>query len=90
VLVVLRVTGEERGQLLQLARDAADPNWVVPGVAKQLAALIQDEEVATHIVNVQPLVIPGLLQTEDYRGRGPVRAAGVRERSAGQEMESSS
>jgi hypothetical protein len=51
---------------LQLARDAADPNWVAPGVDKQLAALIEDERTARRIVNVQPLLIPGLLQTEEY------------------------
>ena len=66
VLGIVGVTGEDRNRILQLARDAADPNWVVPGVDKQLAALIEDEKSASRIVNVQPLVIPGLLQTEDY------------------------
>lgn len=66
VLGILGVTGGERNQLLQLARDAADPNWVAPGVDKQLAAHIEDEKTALHMVNVQPLIIPGLLQTEDY------------------------
>ena len=66
VLGILGVTGVERNQLLQLARDAADPNWVAPGVDKQLAAHIEDEKTALRMINVQPLIIPGLLQTEDY------------------------
>ncbi|WP_460393140.1 helix-turn-helix domain-containing protein [Actinophytocola sediminis] len=66
VLGILGVTGDERDRLLQLAHDAADPNWVAPGVDKQLAALIEDEKTARSIVNVQPLIIPGLLQTEEY------------------------
>jgi transcriptional regulator with XRE-family HTH domain len=66
VLGILRVTGDERHRLLQLARDAADPNWVAPGVDKQLAALIEDEKTASRITNVEPLIVPGLLQTEGY------------------------
>lgn len=66
LLGILNVTGEERDQLLQLARDASDPNWVTPGLDKQLAALIEYERTATIITEVNPLLIPGLLQTRDY------------------------
>lgn len=66
VLGIYGVTGEERDRLLQLARDAADPNWVAPGIGRQLAALIEDERMAVFMVNVENQVIPGLLQTQDY------------------------
>jgi transcriptional regulator with XRE-family HTH domain len=66
VLGVLRVTGSERDRLLELARAAADPNWIAPGVDKQLAALMEYERTAERITDVSPLLIPGLLQTGDY------------------------
>lgn len=76
VLAIYGVTGEERARLLQLARDAADSNWVAPGVNKQLAALIEDERTARNIFMVTPLLIPGLLQVEDY-ARSIVHGAGT-------------
>lgn len=66
VLGLLGVTGEERDRLLKLAREASDPNWVAPGVDRQLAALTEYERTAQRIVDVQPLLVPGLLQTADY------------------------
>jgi transcriptional regulator with XRE-family HTH domain len=66
ILGLLRVTGAERDEMLQLARDAADPNWVAPGLDRQLAVLTEYERTATTIINVQPLLVPGLLQTADY------------------------
>lgn len=55
---------EEREEFLQLAREAADPNWVSGG--RRLAALIAEEKAAQKIVNVEPMIVPGLCQTEDY------------------------
>lgn len=66
VLGVLDVRGEHRDEILQLAREAADPNWVAPGVTRHLAMLTDYEKAATRITNVEPLLIPGLLQTADY------------------------
>ncbi|PKW13558.1 helix-turn-helix domain-containing protein [Saccharopolyspora spinosa] len=66
VLGILGVTGPERDRLLELARDAGDPNWVAPGVDRQLAALTEYERTAERITDVEPLLIPGLLQTADY------------------------
>lgn len=66
ILAVLGITGAERDQVLELARDALQPNWVAPGTDKQLAALTEYERTATLIINVEPLMIPGLLQTYDY------------------------
>lgn len=76
VLGILGVTGPERDRLLQLAKDAGDPNWVAPGLNKQLAGLIADEKTAQRIINVEPLLVPGLLQTEDY-ARSIMRGAGA-------------
>ncbi|MDA3646646.1 helix-turn-helix domain-containing protein [Saccharopolyspora indica] len=66
VLAVLGVNGPDRERLLELARDALDPNWVAPGIDKQLAALTEYERTATTVINVEPLMIPGLLQTYEY------------------------
>lgn len=66
MLALYDVTGEERDDLLAMAREAADPNWVVPGASRQLAALIAMENAARLIVNVGPLLIPGLCQTDAY------------------------
>lgn len=66
VLAVLGVNGADRDRLLELARDALDPNWVAPGVDKQLAALTEYERTAETIINVEPLMLPGLLQTYEY------------------------
>ncbi|CAM3066486.1 helix-turn-helix transcriptional regulator [Saccharomonospora xinjiangensis] len=66
VLGVLGVAGEEFDSVVRLAREAADPNWVAPGVVRHLAMLTGYERTASRITNVQPLLIPGLLQTADY------------------------
>lgn len=66
LLGALGVTGEERDELLELARAAADPNWVTPGVDKQLSALMEYERTATRLTEVNPLLVPGLLQTSNY------------------------
>lgn len=66
VLGVLGITGAERDELLELARDAADPNWLAPGLDRQLAVLTEYERLADTIINVQPMLIPGLLQIAEY------------------------
>lgn len=76
LLQALGVQGDERARLLDLARDARDPNWVAPGVDRQLAALTEYERTADRIVNVEPLVIPGLMQTYDY-ARELIAASGA-------------
>lgn len=76
LLQALGVQGEERARLLELARDARDPNWLAPGVDRQFAALTEYERTATTIINVEPLVIPGLMQTYDY-ARELIAASGV-------------
>jgi transcriptional regulator with XRE-family HTH domain len=66
VLEILNVTGQERDLVLGLARDAANQNWVATGLSRRFAALKEWERLADTIINVQPLNIPGLLQTPDY------------------------
>ncbi|MEU6270795.1 Scr1 family TA system antitoxin-like transcriptional regulator [Saccharopolyspora shandongensis] len=39
---------------------------MAPGIDKQLAALTEYERTAQTIINIEPLMIPGLLQTYDY------------------------
>lgn len=66
VLDVLGVTGREREVVLGLAQDASERNWVAPGLSREFAALAEWEGQADSIFNVQPLFIPGLLQTSKY------------------------
>lgn len=66
VLQALGVMGTDRDRLLALAREASDPNWIAPGVDRQLAALAEYERTARLIVSVQPMLVPGLMQTYDY------------------------
>lgn len=85
ILAKLDVTGGERDRLLELARDAADPNWVAPGLQRHLAALMEYERTAIAMTNVEPLVIPGLLQTSDY-ARSLMLAAGATRGEADQRV----
>lgn len=63
------VTGAERDGLVQLAREARQPGWwhsfrdVLPNPYEVYIGL---EAGAASIRNFEPVVIPGLLQTEDY------------------------
>lgn len=69
ILDELRAVGDERERLLTLRRQAEGPGQLVagqPSIGPQLTKLIEHEQVALRIVDVQPLVLPGLLQTERY------------------------
>jgi transcriptional regulator with XRE-family HTH domain len=63
------VTGSERDGLIQLAREARQPGWwhsfrdVLPNPYEVYIGL---EGGAASIRNFEPVVVPGLLQTEDY------------------------
>jgi len=63
------VTGPERDGLIQLARDARQPGWwhsfrdVLPNPYEVYIGL---ETGASSIRNFEPVVVPGLIQTEDY------------------------
>ncbi|AOS64968.1 DNA binding protein with helix-turn-helix domain [Actinoalloteichus hymeniacidonis] len=59
----------EREHILELARDVDRETWTPVGsrhVPRQLGALVKYEAAATAICEVNPLVIPGLLQTFEY------------------------
>src|SRR3984957_9384729 len=69
LLELYGVTGAERDGLIQLAREARQPGWwhsfrdVLPNPYEVYIGL---EAGAATIRNFEPIVIPGLLQTEDY------------------------
>ncbi|WP_046468855.1 helix-turn-helix domain-containing protein [Allosalinactinospora lopnorensis] len=83
LLVIYGVTGEERERLLAKTERADEPNlWEVQGpLSQESRTLIQIEPAATSILNFQPLLIPGLLQTPDYT-RVVMKACGVSEEDA--------
>ncbi|MGH3928001.1 MAG: Scr1 family TA system antitoxin-like transcriptional regulator, partial [Pseudonocardiaceae bacterium] len=66
-----RVAKPDREELLELVRRAEEPGWwQVQGsrLPELWQELIDIERSATAIINYEPLVIPGLLQTADYAG----------------------
>ncbi|GGM43442.1 transcriptional regulator [Longimycelium tulufanense] len=68
-LAAVGVSGSRREEILALARRPDGPQWVsvgMPAQREQLAALCEFERTATHITEVTPLLVPGLLQTADY------------------------
>ena len=69
MLTALGIKGERFDTIIKLARGADEARWVattLPEQAQQLAALVDCEKNATRIVDVSPLIMPGLLQTESY------------------------
>jgi transcriptional regulator with XRE-family HTH domain len=68
-LTVLGVEGERYDEMMALTAGTDDPLWIavtLPEQRRQLAALVEFEQSATHITHVQPLLMPGLLQTGEY------------------------
>jgi transcriptional regulator with XRE-family HTH domain len=74
LLVIYGITGEERRELLALARRSGQPGlWQRQGnYESRFETLKLLETRATRLVNVEPLVLPGLLQTVPY-ARATVR-----------------
>ncbi len=69
LLVVYGVTGPKRRELLDLAREAERRGWWQrdrPDFPERQRTLVTLESRADRIVNFEPLVVPGLLQTTDY------------------------
>lgn len=69
LLVAVGVKGRRREEILGLARNASDPNWLatgIPGIAQQLEGVVECERTANEIIEWCPMVMPGPLQTEDY------------------------
>ncbi len=68
-LGVCRVKGPERDRLLALCQDQHIPGWLQQHgsrLPKQLRTLIDHENKAVAISAFQAMLVPGLLQTEDY------------------------
>ncbi|MER7012831.1 helix-turn-helix transcriptional regulator [Saccharopolyspora sp. NPDC000359] len=70
ILATLGVNGDRYAELVDMARGADQPNWLVAsgvtGIRRELTTLIELERTATTIIDVATGVIPGLLQTSDY------------------------
>lgn len=69
ILGTLGVTGDRYRELVEMARNADQPNWIDTGragIRRELTTLMEFERSATAIVCVATGVIPGLLQTWDY------------------------
>ena len=68
-LAYLRVVGPELDRLIVLCREIWAKDWLQPHgevIPEELRTLVTHETTATLINQYEPLVIPGLLQTESY------------------------
>lgn len=69
VLTGIGVSSAERGRIIELARNAGENDWLasgMPGMSQQMAGMLECERAASEIVDWEPLLVPGLLQTSDY------------------------
>jgi transcriptional regulator with XRE-family HTH domain len=69
ILTALSVNGQRYEEIMTLAYGTAESQWVattLPEQRQQMAAYLDWEQNATRIVEVAPLLIPGILQTGDY------------------------
>jgi transcriptional regulator with XRE-family HTH domain len=68
-LAVCGVIGDARERLMRLAREQDTPGWLQQHSSRlpeQLQTLIDHENKAVEIIDFQPIIVPGLLQTGDY------------------------
>ena len=68
-LTICEVKGAERERLLQLSHEQSRPGWLQQHgdrLPKQLRTLIDHEDKAVSIDQFQPMIVPGLLQTDEY------------------------
>lgn len=69
LLTALGINGEQYDEIIALSYGPDDPSWVattLPAQRQQLEALLDFEQNADRIIEVSPLLVPGLLQTGDY------------------------
>jgi transcriptional regulator with XRE-family HTH domain len=87
LLVVYGITGAERQRLLEMAQRTDEPGWLelTRGVSKEVRTLVHLETEATSIVNFEPLLVPGLMQTADY-ARALMKAGGLTDAEAEQRV----
>lgn len=78
LLVIYKVHGQERQWLLHMANRQDDPGYWEdhPEVSMRSRTLMRLEPAAIAIVNVEPLLICGLVQTADY-ARAVMRSFGL-------------
>jgi transcriptional regulator with XRE-family HTH domain len=76
ILAKLNIVGDERDRILELARNASEPNWLTAnGMSPALAGVLDCERTARSITTWAHAVIPGLLQVSPYARA--IIAAGV-------------
>jgi transcriptional regulator with XRE-family HTH domain len=81
-LATCGIRGKEYDRLMALCTDNERPGWLQQHgsyLPRQLRTLMDHENKAVTYADVQPLVIPGLLQTGDYARAVISRVANVRE-----------
>jgi transcriptional regulator with XRE-family HTH domain len=69
ILTTLGVNGDRYDEIMTLAYGTDESQWVattLPEMRQQMAAYLDWEQNASRIVEVAPLLIPGLLQTSEY------------------------
>lgn len=69
ILTVLGINGDRLKDILELTRHPDAPRWIsltLPEQRQHLNALMQFQRDASHIIDVAPLLVPGLLQIEAY------------------------
>lgn len=69
ILATLGVNGPAYDSIMALTRDSESPLWVAVTLGErqhQMEALLDFEDTASQITTVSPLLVPGLLQTEEY------------------------
>lgn len=79
MLTALGVNGDRYNEVMTLAYNTDAPLWVatsLPEQRQQLAAFLDFEQNSTKIIEVAPLLVPGILQTSDYI-RAIMTAGGV-------------
>lgn len=79
VLTALGVSGDQYDEIVSLAEGKDQTRWVavtLPERQQQLSALLDFESTASTIIEVSPLLIPGLVQTGGYV-RAIMSAGGV-------------
>jgi transcriptional regulator with XRE-family HTH domain len=68
-LTRLEIIGEPYEEIMELTRATDEPRWLatsLPEQRQQFDALLDFEQRATMITDLAPLLIPGLLQTNEY------------------------
>lgn len=68
IIATLRTARDERDRILDLARNASEPNWFTAGtpVSQTLAGICECERAASRVTAWNLGLVPGLLQTNGY------------------------